>query len=89
MRFLHMQCARSHIPYPVYALQWIDIRKAFGHCYKKRGGLSYMLKQLDIEPRGMLHCGLDDSRNIASIVIRIIRDGFWLDINDKMPAKMR
>jgi 3'-5' exoribonuclease 1 len=48
-----------------------------------------MVQHLGLQMGGKLHCGLDDARNIAQIVIRIIQDGFWLDTNDKLPAKMR
>lgn len=84
-----MQCAHSNMPYPYYALKWVDVRKVFGRCYRKRGGLLYMLGVLGIPHTGNLHSGLDDSRNIAKIIAHLIRDGFWVDVNDKLPAKMR
>ena len=46
--------------------------------------LSTMLEKLGMKYEGRPHCGLDDSRNIARIAIRMLQDGCQLRVNERM-----
>lgn len=48
--------------------------------------LSTMLQKLGLKYEGRPHSGLDDSRNIARIAIRMLRDGCQLRVNERMHA---
>lgn len=48
--------------------------------------LTIMLEKLGMDYDGRPHSGLDDSKNIARIVVRMLQDGCELRINEKMHA---
>lgn len=48
--------------------------------------LSTMLEKLGLKYEGRPHSGLDDSRNIARIAIRMLQDGCQLCVNERMHA---
>ncbi|KAL7854165.1 hypothetical protein AOLI_G00210090 [Acnodon oligacanthus] len=84
-KFLYTQCRLSHIRYPQFARKWINIRKSYANYYKvarNKTKLSCMLENLGMKYEGRPHCGLDDSRNIASIAIRMLKDGCQLRVNE-------
>ncbi|XP_069556501.1 3'-5' exoribonuclease 1 isoform X2 [Brachyistius frenatus] len=48
--------------------------------------LSTMLEKLGLKYEGRPHSGLDDSRNIARIALRMLQDGCQLRVNERMHA---
>lgn len=55
---------------------YINIKDEFENFYKKKaGGMVGMLDYLNIKLEGRHHSGIDDTRNIAKILLRIISDG--------------
>lgn len=46
--------------------------------------LSTMLEKLGLTYEGRPHSGLDDSRNIARIAVRMLQDGCQLRVNERM-----
>ncbi|RXM94765.1 3'-5' exoribonuclease 1 [Acipenser ruthenus] len=88
-KFLNIQCHISRIRYPQFAKKWINIRKAYGNFYKvprTQTKLTTMLGNLGMKYDGRPHCGLDDSRNIARIAMRMLQDGCVLRVNERMHA---
>ncbi|XP_023664023.1 3'-5' exoribonuclease 1 [Paramormyrops kingsleyae] len=88
-KFLKIQCHISRIRYPKFAKKWINIRKSYGNFYKvprTQTKLSSMLEKLGMRYEGRPHCGLDDSRNIARIALRMLQDGCQLRVNERMHA---
>ncbi|XP_078252097.1 3'-5' exoribonuclease 1 isoform X3 [Rhinoraja longicauda] len=88
-KFLNVQCHLSRIEYPRFAKKWINIRKSYGNFYKvprTRTKLASMLENLGMVYEGRPHCGLDDSRNIARIAIRMLQDGCELRVNECLHA---
>ncbi|XP_054620918.1 3'-5' exoribonuclease 1 [Dunckerocampus dactyliophorus] len=86
-KFLNMQCRISQIRYPHFAKKWINIRKSYGNFYKvprTQTKLSTMLEKLGLQYEGRPHSGLDDSRNIARIALRMLQDGCQLRVNERM-----
>uniref|UniRef100_A0A3Q2NT24 3'-5' exoribonuclease 1 n=1 Tax=Fundulus heteroclitus TaxID=8078 RepID=A0A3Q2NT24_FUNHE len=86
-KFLNIQCRVSSIRYPQFAKKWINIRKSYCNFYKvprTQTKLSTMLEKLGMTYEGRPHCGLDDSRNIARIAIRMLQDGCQLRVNERM-----
>ncbi|XP_032043178.1 3'-5' exoribonuclease 1 [Aythya fuligula] len=88
-KFLNIQCRVSRIKYPSFAKKWINIRKSYGNFYKvprNQTKLTIMLEKLGMTYDGRPHSGLDDSKNIARIAIRMLQDGCELRVNEKMHA---
>ncbi|XP_047431175.1 3'-5' exoribonuclease 1 [Mugil cephalus] len=88
-KFLNIQCRISRIRYPQFAKKWINIRKSYGNFYKvprNQTKLSTMLENLGLKYEGRPHSGLDDSRNIAKIALRMLQDGCQLRVNERMHA---
>ncbi|XP_072517818.1 3'-5' exoribonuclease 1 [Salminus brasiliensis] len=86
-KFLYTQCRLSRLRYPQFARKWINIRKSYGNYYKvarNQTKLNCMLENLGMQYEGRPHCGLDDSRNIARIAIRMLKDGCQLRVNEHM-----
>ena len=57
-------------------LHWINIKEMFSEQYGigRHKGMAGMLAQLNMELLGRHHSGIDDSRNIAALAIRLIND---------------
>ncbi|XP_042367273.1 3'-5' exoribonuclease 1 [Plectropomus leopardus] len=88
-KFLNIQCRISRIRYPHFAKKWINIRKSYGNFYKvprTQTKLSTMLEKMGLKYEGRPHSGLDDSRNIARIALRMLQDGCQLRVNERMHA---
>ncbi|KAF7236468.1 3'-5' exoribonuclease 1 [Varanus komodoensis] len=86
-KFLNIQCRISRLKYPSFAKKWINIRKSYGNFYKvprSQTKLSTMLEKLGMDYDGRPHSGLDDSKNIARIAIRMLQDGCELRVNEKL-----
>jgi inhibitor of KinA sporulation pathway (predicted exonuclease) len=55
---------------------YINIKDEFEYFYKRKAGdMPTMLKSLKLTLDGHHHSGIDDSRNIAKILIKIVNDG--------------
>ncbi|XP_042305336.1 3'-5' exoribonuclease 1 isoform X1 [Sceloporus undulatus] len=86
-KFLNIQCRVNRLRYPTFAKKWINIRKSYGNFYKiprNQTKLSTMLEKLGMDYDGRPHSGLDDSKNIARIAIRMLQDGCELRVNEKL-----
>lgn len=82
-RFLFMQCQHCRIPFPKWGKKWINLRKTYSNFYQcRRTKLNEMLVSLGMSFEGHMHSGLDDSRNIARIAVRLAEDGCELRINE-------
>jgi len=79
-KMLPGQCKREKIKVFDYYRRWINIKKSFQSFYKRNPeGMERMLKYLKIDLVGKHHSGIDDCRNICSILKRMILDGFVFD----------
>jgi inhibitor of KinA sporulation pathway (predicted exonuclease) len=83
--FMNLQCKLSQIAYPRWARKWIDVRKLFSNYLGvKRCSIANMLAFYDFEFDGQQHCGLDDAKNIARILIRLAKDGCHVKVNSNL-----
>jgi len=94
-RFMYLQCKYSEISYPEYGMYWANLRKLFVNFYKasfysnnnhaaQLPGLQTMLSRLGMEFEGQPHSGLDDAKNIARIVVRLLKDKAVIRVNEKI-----
>jgi ERI1 exoribonuclease 3 len=70
---LRTEAAIKDLDYPDYLNKWINIKKVFAELkgYDKVGMLG-MLNELGLELEGRHHSGIDDARNIAKIVLKLL-----------------
>lgn len=62
---------------PAHFSSWINVKSAVAQFYqphRRVGGMVDMLSYLNIKLQGRHHSGIDDSRNIAAICQRMLRD---------------
>lgn len=60
--------------YSVYK-RYINIKDEFEYFYKKKaGGMVKMLNELGLKLDGKHHSGIDDTKNIAKILVKMIGD---------------
>ena len=86
--FLEQECTRKGIPRPAYFDKWVNLKRLFADFYGCRPcRITKMLERQGMRFVGRPHSGIDDSRNIARIAIRMANDGATLYINEMLPAK--
>jgi len=66
----------SKLPIPDVFRGWINIQKIFQNIYNiPRYGMMSMLQHLGLQHQGRHHSGIDDTKNIARIVVRLMEMG--------------
>ena len=84
-RFFSGQCQLCSIPIPKYARKWINLRKLYRNFYKVLNGtLEDMVNNLGMKFEGRPHCGMDDARNIARILRKMVQDGCEIKFNESL-----
>ena len=53
-------------------------------CFAFQFSLKLMLEHLELNFEGRPHCGLDDARNIARVLIRMMYDGASIQVNERI-----
>ncbi|TPX51828.1 hypothetical protein SeMB42_g00501 [Synchytrium endobioticum] len=88
--FVRKQCELSYIDRPPYWVRFLDLRRAFTDFYPHpRSSLSGMLNCLGMNFEGREHSGIDDARNIARIVLRMMGDGMKVKENVELKLSKR
>lgn len=77
---------RQGVHFPQLFYQWVDVKQAFANFFHmNRQRIVKMLEYLGLPHEGRLHSGIDDSRNIAKIVIGLLIRGCSLCDIDRIP----
>jgi inhibitor of KinA sporulation pathway (predicted exonuclease) len=87
-RQLQQPHCKGKIKLPEPYKRWVNIKKAFKAMARagnkrystKIGGMTTMLDKLGLELQGRHHSGIDDCRNIARILIEMLKDGSTLEL---------
>ena len=75
-KMMPSQCRYSKIKVPKYCKSWCNVKRVFEQVYKiKAGSFKNMLEITNIELEGRHHSGIDDTRNIAKICVRLLQKG--------------
>ncbi|XP_056172853.1 uncharacterized exonuclease domain-containing protein At3g15140 isoform X2 [Syzygium oleosum] len=70
------QCKVSRIKLPGYFMEWINLKDVYLNFYHREArGMMAMMKQLDISVLGSHHLGMDDTKNIARVLQRMLVNG--------------
>ena len=74
-------CSTPFETVPYHFRRWINIKRPFGKYsgIKSRAGMPLMLNKLELELEGHHHRGIDDCRNIAKILIALIKKGIRIE----------
>jgi len=85
-KFLRLSCQQESLEVPVWAEKWLNIRRSYGNFYhtSNHHRLENMLDRLNMKFEGNAHSGLDDAKNIARVVSRMLMDGAVLRVNEKL-----
>ncbi len=76
VNFLAPECERKGLPFPSCAKHWIDARAAFAEWHQiKPLNVQKMLEWSGMVFEGRPHSGIDDTRNIARLVIHLLSQG--------------
>ncbi|KAJ0989394.1 hypothetical protein J5N97_007750 [Dioscorea zingiberensis] len=74
----------SKIKPPRYFMEWINLKDIYLNFYRRRAtGMMTMMRELDIPLLGSHHLGIDDAKNIARVLQRMLADGAVLQITAK------
>jgi 3'-5' exoribonuclease 1 len=83
---LFPQCVLAKTAFPPYATKWVDVRKMFSSFYRvPSGNIPGMLENLELSFEGRQHSGIADARNIARVLVQLIRDGCIIKYNRFIP----
>ncbi|XP_020269005.1 uncharacterized exonuclease domain-containing protein At3g15140 [Asparagus officinalis] len=75
------QCKVSKMKIPPYFMEWINLKDVYLNFYNRRAtGMMTMMRELEIPVFGSHHLGIDDTKNIARVVQRLLSDGALLKI---------
>lgn len=78
------QCRVSKIKLPTYFMEWINLKDIYLNFYNRRAtGMMTMMRELQMPIVGSHHLGIDDSKNIARVVQRMLADGAVIKITAK------
>ncbi|KAB2044001.1 hypothetical protein ES319_D01G059200v1 [Gossypium barbadense] len=78
------QCEVSGIKLPPYFMEWINLKDVYLNFYGREArGMMSMMKQLEIPLLGCHHLGIDDSKNIARVLQRMLVDGPLMQVTAK------
>ncbi|KAL6602698.1 hypothetical protein ACP70R_043059 [Stipagrostis hirtigluma subsp. patula] len=78
------QCRVSKLKLPTYFMEWINLKDIYLNFYNRRAtGMMTMMRELQMPIVGSHHLGIDDSKNIARVVQRMLSDGAVLQITAK------
>eukprot|EP01122_Echinamoeba_exundans_P001802 TRINITY_DN11790_c0_g1_i1.p1 TRINITY_DN11790_c0_g1~~TRINITY_DN11790_c0_g1_i1.p1 ORF type:complete len:219 (-),score=35.71 TRINITY_DN11790_c0_g1_i1:115-771(-) len=96
-KMLPLQCAKHNVERPSYFGKWINIKNVFDKFYNRKkpvSGMAAMLNILEMQLVGHHHSGIDDCRNLARIVTKMIAAGCQFettasDENNPMKQKKR
>jgi len=78
---LEFECKRKQIRKPPCLNSWVDIRAVYRSFYNRRPqGLNGALRELGLSFQGREHSGIEDARNTAMLVWRMVEGGCELDV---------
>lgn len=88
---LPRQARLSNVKIPLYLQKWINVKRPFQNFTKNTGrtGMAQMLEKLNIPLKGRHHSGLDDARNIASIVSTLLKNNVSLTATGESSEKVK
>jgi len=83
---LESECRFKGIAKPPYFDRWINLRVPFEAMLGGTGqtNLQEAVREAGLEWEGRLHCGLDDARNTAHLLVELMRRGAKIEITGSL-----
>jgi ERI1 exoribonuclease 2 len=82
---LDFECKFKDIPKPSYFNQWVNLRTPFETAFGVgRRNLQEAVREAGLQWDGRLHCGLDDARNTAHLLVQLMRRGVRISITGSL-----
>ncbi|KAK3126913.1 hypothetical protein QOZ80_7AG0565090 [Eleusine coracana subsp. coracana] len=82
---LESECRFKGIPKPEYFDRWVNLRIPFEAAFGPgRRNLQEAVKEAGLQWVGRLHCGLDDARNTAYLLVEVMRRGVAISITGSL-----
>jgi len=76
---LENECRRKQVRKPASLNGWVDIRAVYREFYRRRPqGLAAAMKEVGLMFEGREHSGIEDARNTARLVWKMVSDGCLL-----------
>ncbi|CAN6203802.1 unnamed protein product [Urochloa humidicola] len=87
---LDFECNFKGIAKPAYFDQWVNLRVPFEAAFGDgRRNLQEAVREAGLQWDGRLHCGLDDARNTARLLVEVMRRGVRITITGSLvPAPL-
>ncbi|KAF8692711.1 hypothetical protein HU200_039546 [Digitaria exilis] len=83
---LESECSFKCISKPWYFDQWVNLRIPFEAVFGAgRRNLQEAVREAGLQWDGRLHCGLDDARNTARLLVELMRQGASITITGSLP----
>jgi len=77
---LENECRRKQVRKPASLNAWVDIRAVYREFYRRRPqGLAAAMKEVGLVFEGREHSGIEDARNTARLVWKMVSDGCLLE----------
>lgn len=77
---LENECRRKQVRKPISLNAWVDIRAVYRDFYRRRPhGLAAAMKEVGLTFEGREHSGIEDARNTARLVWKMVSDGCLLE----------
>jgi len=77
------ECNRKQLKKPEYFNDWIDIRAVYRNFYnRKPQGLNGALRDVGLHFQGREHSGIEDARNTAKLIWKMVEGGCKLDVKE-------
>uniref|UniRef100_K3ZUF1 Exonuclease domain-containing protein n=2 Tax=Setaria italica TaxID=4555 RepID=K3ZUF1_SETIT len=82
---LKFECNFKNISKPSYFNQWVNLRIPFETAFGAgRRNLQEAVREAGLQWDGRLHCGLDDARNTARLLVELMRRGVRISITGSL-----
>nr|CAB3482769.1 unnamed protein product [Digitaria exilis] len=83
---LESECSFKCLNKPRYFDQWVNLRIPFEAVFGAgRRNLQEAVREAGLQWDGRLHCGLDDARNTAHLLVELMRRGASITITGSLP----
>lgn len=77
---LERECRRKQVRKPSSLNSWVDIRAVYRDFYRRRPqGLANAMREVGLAFQGREHSGIEDARNTARLVWKMVQDGCLLE----------
>ncbi|CAN6166022.1 unnamed protein product [Urochloa humidicola] len=85
---LEFECNFKGIAKPAYFDRWVNLRVPFEAAFGPgRRNLQEAVREAGLQWDGRLHCGLDDARNTARLLVELMLRGIAISITASLPLR--